>query len=95
MQLSTTHTIYNAMMTQKLTSVSGRSHADTAEQVASKTDVAKIGMMREARAVGAQAVINMRVSVQTQPHGYAITAAGEGVKVVADKVEPPRYDKTL
>jgi len=97
MQLSTTHTIYNAMMTQKLTSVSGTASADSAEKVSSQTDVAKIGMMREARAIGAQAIVNMRVSVQTEPHGYKITAAGEGVKIMADTAEPTtaRYEKVL
>jgi len=83
------------MMTQRVTSVSGQAHAESPEQVASKKDVAKIGMMREARAIGAQAVINMRVSVQTEPHGYKITAAGEGVKVMADKAEPSTYEKVL
>lgn len=95
MQLSTTHTIYNAMMTQKLTSVAGEARAETPEQLASQKDVAKLGMLREARAIGAQAVVNMRVSVQTEPHGYKITAAGEGVKVMADKAEPATYDKVL
>jgi len=95
MQLSTTHTIYNAMMTQRLTSVSGNAHAESSDRVASQTDMAKIGMMREARAIGAQAIVNMRVSVQTEPHGKKITAAGEGVKVMADTAAPTGYDKTL
>ena len=90
MQLSTTHTIYTAMMTQRLTAVSGTARAETAETIGTKTEVAKIGMMQEARAIGASAIINMRVSVQTEPHGYKVTASGDGATLV-----PATYEKVV
>ena len=80
-------------MTQKLSPVSATERASSAGDITKKAELAKSGMISKAHAMGASAVVNMSVSVvQTQPHGYQITAAGEGVAVAADKAEPPKFE---
>lgn len=79
MQVTNTNVAHAGMVTTKLARVSASARADTVEAVQAQSDVVKLGVQNQARALGASAIINFSVSVTTEPHGYKITASGEGV----------------
>ncbi len=79
MQVTNTNVAYAGMVTTKLARVSASTRAESVEAVQAQTDVAKLGVQNQARALGAEAIINFSVSVSTEPLGYKITASGEGV----------------
>jgi len=91
MQVTNTGVAYAGAVTTNLGRVTSTTRADTIEAVHAKKDVAKIGVQSQARAIGAEAIINFSVSVSTEPHGYKITASGEGVSS-AQPSQPPSVD---
>lgn len=91
MQVTNTSVAYSGLVATKLGRVSSVARADSADAVQAQTEVAKIGVQSKARAMGAEAIINFNVSISTQPHGYKITASGEGVSS-AQPSPPPKVD---
>ena len=91
MQVTNTSVAYSGMVTTKLARISASTRVDSIEAVQAQKEVAKLGVQNQARAMGAQAIINFSVSVATEPHGYKITASGEGVQS-AEPTPTPKVD---
>ena len=94
MQVTNTGVAYAGMVTTKLARITASTRAETVEAVQAQTDVAKLGVQNQARAIGASAIVNFSVSVATEPHGYKITASGDGVQS-AEPTPAPSIDVKL
>ena len=91
MQVTNTSVAYSGMVTTKLARISASARADSVEAVQAQKDVAKLGVQNQARALGADAIVNFSVSVATEPHGYKVTASGDGVQS-AEPTPQPKVD---
>lgn len=91
MQVTNTSVAYSGMVTTKLARISAAARADSVEAVQAQKDVTKLGLQNQARAMGAEAIINFSVSVATEPHGYKITASGDSV-ISAEPAPQPSID---